>query len=139
MNIYEQIRQWSIEKGLTNKTKQRIKFKEEVGELCGAYLKNDNENIIMELADCLVVLTIIYWQENESIEDWIECYQNLIPIKLLDDLDVMLNSNDRLINLFDIVGLAKSLNISLDSLAQLAYDKIKNRRGVTINETFIKE
>ena len=57
---FDLIRQWADERGLYDKgdTKtQALKLVEEVGEICRAILKDDNEQIIDGIGDCVVVLT----------------------------------------------------------------------------------
>ena len=58
-NEFELIRKWASEKGIYNsgdpKT-QYVKLQEEAGELAKAILKDDQDEIIDALGDCVVVL-----------------------------------------------------------------------------------
>jgi len=57
---FDLIREWAKERGLYDKgdTKtQTLKLMEEAGEICRAVLKNDREQIIDGIGDCVVVLT----------------------------------------------------------------------------------
>ena len=57
---FDLIREWADERGLYDKgdTKtQALKLVEEMGEICRAILKDDNEQIIDGIGDCVVVLT----------------------------------------------------------------------------------
>jgi NTP pyrophosphatase (non-canonical NTP hydrolase) len=59
-NEFESIRQWAKERGIYEKgdpKTQFLKLQEEVGELAKAILKNDEEEIIDAIGDCVVVLT----------------------------------------------------------------------------------
>lgn len=59
-NQFEPIRQWANDKGIYDKgdpKTQLIKLFEEAGELSKAILKNDEEEIIDAIGDCVIVLT----------------------------------------------------------------------------------
>lgn len=59
-NQFEPIRQWANERGLyeTGDPKtQMLKLQEEQGELAKAILKNDINEIIDGIGDCIIVLT----------------------------------------------------------------------------------
>ena len=73
--IYGDIRRWADERGIYAKgdTKtQLIKLYEEAGELAQAVLRNDNEEFIDAIGDCVVVLTNLAHLGGVSIEDCIE-------------------------------------------------------------------
>lgn len=72
--IEKNIIKWAKEKGLLapeNTKNQFIKLVEEVGETGKAILKNDNENLKLEIGDCLVVLSIL---ANQNRLDLYECF-----------------------------------------------------------------
>ena len=57
---FDLIRQWANERGLYDKgdpKTQTLKLMEEAGEICRAVLKDDREQIIDGIGDCVVVLT----------------------------------------------------------------------------------
>lgn len=59
-NEFEPIREWADNKGIYDKgdpKTQLIKLFEEAGELSKAILKNDKEEIIDAIGDCVIVLT----------------------------------------------------------------------------------
>lgn len=59
-NEFQSIRNWADDKGIYDKgdpKTQLIKLFEETGELSKAILKNDEEEIIDAIGDCVVVLT----------------------------------------------------------------------------------
>jgi NTP pyrophosphatase (non-canonical NTP hydrolase) len=80
-NIYNLIRQWASERGIYTsgdaKT-QCLKLQEEVGELSSAILKNNEQEIIDAIGDCVVVLTNLAVMKNLNIEDCIEAAYNEI-------------------------------------------------------------
>ena len=72
---FDQIREWASERGLYDKgdvKTQTLKLMEEAGEICRAVLKNDKEQIIDGIGDCVVVLTNLAELNNVSIEDCID-------------------------------------------------------------------
>lgn len=59
-NEFQSIRDWASERGIYQKgdpKTQFLKLQEEVGELAKAILKNDEEEIVDAIGDCVVVLT----------------------------------------------------------------------------------
>jgi len=75
MSQFDLIREWAYERGLYDKgdvKTQTLKLIEEAGEICRAVLKNDKEQIIDGIGDCVVVLTNLAELNNVSIEDCID-------------------------------------------------------------------
>ena len=92
----DKIIDWAKERCLIkeeNAPKQIIKLQEEVGELCSAFLKQNDLEIYDAIGDIQVVLII----------------------------------------------LCEQLDIDYEKALESAYNVIKNRKGKTINGTFIKE
>ena len=78
---FDLIREWADQRGLykNGDTKtQALKLVEEVGETCRAILKEDHEEVIDGLGDCLVVLTNIAELVGVPIEVCIESAYNEI-------------------------------------------------------------
>jgi len=72
---FDLIRDWANERGLYDKgdpKTQTLKLMEEAGEICRAVLKNDRDEIIDGIGDCVVVLTNLAELIDMSIEDCIE-------------------------------------------------------------------
>ena len=72
---FDLIRQWADERGLyeNGDTKtQALKLVEEVGETCRAILKEDREEVIDGIGDCVVVLTNLAELHGVSIEECID-------------------------------------------------------------------
>ena len=72
---FDLIREWASERGLYDngdpKT-QALKLVEEVGETCRAILKEDGEQIVDGIGDCVVVLTNLAELVGHPIEDCIQ-------------------------------------------------------------------
>jgi len=72
---FDLIRDWADERGLyeNGDTKtQALKLVEEVGETCRAILKEDHDEIVDGIGDCVVVLTNLAELQGVSIEECIE-------------------------------------------------------------------
>lgn len=80
-NEFEQIRNWAEQKGILRngdaKT-QCIKLFEEAGELSKSILKEDEEEFIDAIGDCVVVLTNLAALNGLKIEDCINSAYNVI-------------------------------------------------------------
>ena len=71
---FEPIRKWAQEKGIYEKgdpKTQYIKLMEEIGELAQSILKNDPEEFMDAVGDCVVVLTNLAALNGVNIEDCI--------------------------------------------------------------------
>ena len=74
-NIFDYIRDWADKRGLyeNGDTKtQALKLVEEVGETCRAILKEDHDEVVDGIGDCVVVLTNLAELQGISIEECIE-------------------------------------------------------------------
>jgi len=72
---FDLIREWADERGLYDNgdTKtQALKLVEEVGETCRAILKEDHDEVVDGIGDCVVVLTNLAELQGVSIEECIE-------------------------------------------------------------------
>ena len=72
---FDKIRLWADERGLYDKgdpKTQTLKLIEEAGEICRAILKNDQEQVIDGIGDCVVVLTNLARLSGTSIEHCID-------------------------------------------------------------------
>ena len=73
-NEFQPIRDWAQEKGIYDKgdpKTQYIKLMEEMGELAQSILKNDPEEFMDAIGDCVVVLTNLAKLKGYNIEDCI--------------------------------------------------------------------
>ena len=72
---FDLIRDWANERGLYDKgdpKTQTLKLMEEAGEICRAVLKDNRDDVIDGIGDCVVVLTNLAELIDMSIEDCIE-------------------------------------------------------------------
>jgi len=75
MSQFDLIREWADTRGLyeNGDTKtQALKLVEEVGETCRAILKEDHNEVVDGIGDCVVVLTNLAELQGVSIEECIE-------------------------------------------------------------------
>ena len=82
-NLYhfDLIREWAEERGLYangDPKTQALKLVEEVGETCRAILKEDHDEVVDGIGDCVVVLTNLAELQGVSIEECIESAYNEI-------------------------------------------------------------
>jgi NTP pyrophosphatase (non-canonical NTP hydrolase) len=73
-NEFEPIREWALNKGIYEKgdpKTQYIKLMEEIGELAQSILKDDEEEFMDAIGDCVVVLTNLAKLRGKNIEDCI--------------------------------------------------------------------
>ena len=78
---FDLIREWAKERGLYDKgdpKTQTLKLMEEAGEICRAVLKDDREQIIDGIGDCVVVLTNLAELVGYPIEKCIDAAYNEI-------------------------------------------------------------
>jgi hypothetical protein len=112
-NEFNSIREWANTKGIYSsgdiKT-QCLKLQEEVGELSRAIIRNDRDEIIDAIGDCVIVLT--------SIAEFVKH----VPV-----------SNNK------FTGVELNESISIEKCINLAYNVIKNRQGKMENGSFKKE
>ncbi len=73
-SAFENIRIWADERGLYDKgdpKTQTLKLIEEAGEICRAVLKNNHDDVVDGIGDCVVVLTNLAELQGVSIEECI--------------------------------------------------------------------
>jgi NTP pyrophosphatase (non-canonical NTP hydrolase) len=78
---FQSIRDWAQERGIYEKgdaKTQYIKLQEEAGELAKAILKNDEEEFVDAIGDCVVVLTNLAKLKGYNIEDCINSAYDVI-------------------------------------------------------------
>ena len=135
------ILEWANDKDLLkleNAPKQRLKLLEEVGETAAAILKNNHGEIKDGIGDIFVVLVILAEQLSEKIlfdmngvaedddQDFIFLFDNI------------LNSKRLYFSLAYLNDICTKLDLNLAECANLAWNEIKDRKGNTIDGTFIK-
>lgn len=129
-----------------NESKQRLKLIEECGELSSAILKNDIEKQTDGIGDVFIVLTILEQQikQNPAFSSYRAVFDKEIdnPIKL-DTTHEIVMILYKLIRAdyfsYSILNeIAFALDLDLAHCANMAWNEIKDRKGETINGTFIK-
>ena len=80
-NRFDLIRLWADQRGLYDKgdiKTQTLKLMEEAGEICKATLKEDHDEVIDGIGDCVVVLTNLAYLNGVTIEDCIQAAYDVI-------------------------------------------------------------
>jgi NTP pyrophosphatase (non-canonical NTP hydrolase) len=132
--------EWANERDLIkyeNAPKQQLKLLEEMGETAKAILKNDVNEQKDGLGDVFVVLVILAEQLKKHICFDIKDFNdetNLEFHELFSDI----NSTRIYFCLGYLDDIANKLNLDLVECANIAWNEIKNRKGKTVNGTFIK-
>lgn len=134
--------EWARDKELINLSiapKQRLKLLEELGELARAVLLN-NINLQKDAIGYIAVVLIIL---NEQTNSSLEFDFSKVTKSKETDLYEMLKMVSFLTNyLFCELSLlndiANILGLDLEECANIAWNEIKDRKGKTLNGTFIK-
>ena len=130
--------QWAKDKDLTNSEKQRLKLIEECGELASAILKNNKELQKDAIGDIFVVLIILAEQTNVNIR-----LDKFTPQPIFDLYGTILTDilhRKAVQSSIDFLNdIAIKLGYNLTECANLAWETIKNRTGITVNGAFIKD
>lgn len=130
--------QWAKDKDLTNSEKQRLKLIEECGELASAILKNNKELQKDAIGDIFVVLIILAEQTNVNIR-----LDKFTPQPIFDLYGTILTDilhRKAVQSSIDFLNdIAINLGYNLTECANLAWETIKNRTGITVNGAFIKD
>lgn len=135
------ILEWAKERDLLHKenaTNQRLKLIEECGELASAILKNKIDEQKDAIGDIFVVLVILSEQLNRSI-DFDNLLEDIFKHSELSDVLVHLVQLQGHYSIECLLGISKIIDLDLVECANLAWNEIKDRKGVTVNGTFIKE
>lgn len=127
------IPKWRKHRKIDNAEKQCLKVVEEAGELAKAILTNDITEIKYELGDCFITTCV---------------YHDIIELKLQtanrptsfygSNLGEKIGHFAKYKTIGCLHSIAKDLNVDLENCANLAYQKIINREGQTIDGIFVK-
>ena len=141
------ILEWAKERNILfpeNAPKQRLKLIEESGELASAILKNDVNLQKDAIGDIFVVLVIL--SEQTSVNIYLDLTRNTV---ILDEsIDYNLGSicfknpskpESLETEIYILHDLSRLLNLDLTECANIAWNEIKDRKGKTVNGTFIKD
>lgn len=131
---------WARQRGLLkNVSKARIeaqslKVLEEIGETARAILKLDKNQLTDGIGDVYVTLIILAKMKKEDIRKRQGNYQDVSLQRIVMAYDSNVNwAIDMLYMIADKFGLK-----AIDCL-QVAYDEISNRKGIIVNNTFVKD
>ena len=83
-SLFDCIRQWAEERGLYEKgdiKTQTLKLMEEAGEICKATLKQDHDEVLDGIGDCVVVLTNLAHLHGVKIEDCMQMAYDVIKYR----------------------------------------------------------
>lgn len=160
-DLVSKVQAWGDDKKITspeNIDKQFMKFIEEVLEFKTELDKGEvTDDLKLEMGDILVTLIIMAKQKGY---DFVKMYQegygkhfyimydkkDLSPVEaffLLMEKAIDLGKHGLQVNFVEVLDvlhvLAKILGLDLEECLSMAYDKIKDRKGVTRDGQFIKE
>ena len=155
--LIQKIEQWASDRNIIKGSKpidQAMKLFSEFGELADNVGKG--RDCRDDIGDVFVVLTIIAKQCNRSILDVaanaideVYCFERNVKISVLElgmTITSMLHDGNSDPLMFNIESALCNLNdicivnsYTLEECVQIAYDDIKERRGVLVNGVFIKE
>lgn len=136
------IENWANEKGLLkreNAPKQYLKFLEEVGETSHEILHENWDEAKLEFGDIAVTVIILAKQLRIKL---CHIFDKKSPIKVEELYYFIENVNKSNVpgnTLSYINDVTNNYGFTLEECLNLAWDKIKNRKGKTENGTFIKE
>lgn len=138
------LREWANEKGLLNPEnapKQKLKLFEELGEVAKAILKSDVTEQKDGIGDGFVVLSILAMQigETDSLFDGYAKPSEEIEYLILDVLNNAVKYNNVSNAMATLQIIALKLGYDFQDCANIAWNEIKDRKGVTKDGTFIKQ
>lgn len=148
--LHQNVIKWAAERGLLHDVtieridKQCDKVLEEVGETCGAMLKNKPLEIKDGIGDVQVTLILHAKMRGiviniDLMESIIESYQSGgTKFKMKDVLYWFFNHNYE-VALAMLYMVATDLGYGFTDCLESAYNEIKDRKGQLIGNTFIKE
>lgn len=155
--LIQKIEQWATDRNIIKGSKpidQAMKLFSEFGELADNVGKG--RDCRDDIGDIFVVLTIIaaqldcsteenfnvsLWHEKEdlSIKDYVLLLSDKLTEFCFDARDGNVDNNvfDAAVSILKTIAL--KLNTTLEECAQIAYNDIKDRKGIMSNGVFIKE
>ena len=155
MNTLENVKQWFIDRDLENGgrlDKQSLKLSEEFGELCAGYLKKNEQLMKDSIGDCAVVIVGLGLLIGEDVNQIFKESGTLRKKEITETL-ISINANISEFqlsqgfaskemcrhNLVRCIGYLKNLGYDFDECFELAYQEIKDRKGLWIDGSFVKD
>jgi len=143
------ILKWAEDKNLIRAEcipKQQLKLLEEVGETAQAVIKSDVEALKDGVGDIFVVLIILAAQKGTkyNIDEWEETEDEFFQydkgsLEIYEIFDRILGSGSNYFYYQHLKVFCIELELDLTECANHAWNEIKDRKGKTVNGSFIKE
>lgn len=139
--LIDNVLNWADERNLLRPEcaeKQYLKFLEEVGETARAILKNNKNEIIDGFGDIAVTVIILSSQLKKTQHFFLNEKRGfyLDFSKLLSQVS---SQHIDTLCLDTLIMTARGYGYDIEECLQSAWNEIKDRKGKTINGTFIKE
>ena len=158
MNTLENVKQWFIDRDLENGgrlDKQSLKLSEEFGELCAGYLKKNEKLTKDSIGDCGVVIVGLALLMREDVQEiFDEVFSDEYYVmgclvflnRTISNIQLSNGFTDKDLYIVDLTrsiywlkSISYALGYDFDECFELAYQKIKDRKGRWIDGTFVKE
>lgn len=147
---YDKVGEWFADKDLNDYWKQYLKLIEELGETASAILKQDRLKFKDGIGDCGVVLIGLMRILNKAnnlkkyhhseIDDRANCFFEVIKKALIGSPQEAFKYLDGILTNTPANQSSKTIsNTNVNACIEIAYNEIKDRKGKTVNGTFIKE
>lgn len=135
--IQELVIQWADERGINNPVRQKIKFGEEYGELCGDYL--DGKDLTDDIGDTAITLIILQKLKHSNALRFSDKYskRSNIDSSLVLVTECVEWGEEYQINALG--NFAVSAGYDFNVCLNHAWNEIKDRKGKTVNGSFIRE
>ena len=130
--------EWGEQKGINNFDKQQGKFIEEIGELSKEVNNEpmDIDKVKLEIGDVYVTIVSLISFIGSEKKNWetsnLTINQRLLKIISLIENFCYLNAIE------ELKSLCEKLNLNLIECVNLTYEKIKDRKGKTVNGSFFR-
>jgi len=136
--------QWAKDKNLNDPKKQTLKCYEELGELAKAILENDRDEIIDAIGDSFITIIILASQRRLEKQLYVDLNESLFTGCSTDSYSLAWIYSDIYNEEFyycisHLSDIAKNHKLTLIQCLNAAWNTIKNRKGKTVNGTFIKK
>lgn len=160
-NITTDVISWAFDRNLLlddNSEKQYLKLIEEFGELVAGCLKQNKSFVIDSIGDMMVVMAILKEMKGYRFNFYELDYENYFigESKVTSALrstnwlittlwDLMQEDDEKSIEIYytEILAylhfISNNYGMCIEDCYQIAYDEIKNRKGVMLNGTFVRQ
>lgn len=149
--LISSVEEWAIERNLhtADPNKQILKLMEELGELAEGMAKGNEKAIYDGIGDMKVVLTILKMQLENNDRSTVNISNSILSLlmyevgllarEVLFSKDIVdIKRYIRKVEM-NLDSLCDSMEITLESCTELAYNEIKDRKGKMIDGVFVKQ